>query len=88
MELPVMHKTHCRYFKNVGYTAFPHFALEKFTVTVSTKNRSQLVMLFHKNIDCAQVALHKVPDTQGYEKRHCSDDYRGSGENDPNNWFL
>ena len=45
-----------------------HFVSEKFVMTVSLKDCALLVKLFHKNNDCAPVALRKFWTLKGMKK--------------------
>ncbi|GBN58893.1 hypothetical protein AVEN_84747-1 [Araneus ventricosus] len=60
-----MRTTRFTCYKNAGYSAFLHFASEKFAMTVSLKDCALLVKLFYKNNDLGTCSSAKVPDTQG-----------------------
>ena len=58
--------------------AFPHFKFEKFAMTVSKKNWTLLVKIFYKIKDDVPVTLQIILNTQWYEKRRWSGDFRDS----------
>ena len=63
-----MHKTCFTCHKNSESTAFLHFVSEKFAMTISLKDCTLLVKLFHKNKDCAPVALQKFQIVKNMKK--------------------